>query len=229
MFGHIVCHCWIIFLWFFIFHPWCIWWRDQYVCRFVVFWSHSNIKSCIPLIKSVSCLSATASCVVSCSVFWSCCSNSLKSISDLCSFALAFLPSQSSLDQSDGVLEGCGASYFIVWPPFKSSSAKSFGGWLMSILLKSVELLSCLLHLFCFYRVKTMSSVKPSSSGLSWGMFTFGLGRSGRVRCGIVIIPCHCLSVFILKILNFPMQGGIMVLLHGENTMDLAVWSFLYA
>ena len=35
----------------------------------------------------------------------------LKSISDLCSLALAFLPSQSSLDQSEGIEEGCGALY----------------------------------------------------------------------------------------------------------------------
>ena len=35
----------------------------------------------------------------------------LKSISDLCSLALVFSPSQSLLDQSEGTGEGCGASY----------------------------------------------------------------------------------------------------------------------
>ena len=53
-----------------------------------------------------------------------------------------------------------------------------------------------------------MSSVRPYSSGLSWEAFTFGLGRSWKVRHGIVIIPCHCLSAFIPKSLNFPAQGG---------------------
>ena len=35
----------------------------------------------------------------------------VKSINDFCSLAFAFSPSQSSLDQSEGLGEGCGALY----------------------------------------------------------------------------------------------------------------------
>ena len=70
---------------------------------------------------------------------------------------------------------------------------------------------SLVCYTFPFYRVEMMPSVRPSGldkSDLSWGAFTFGLGRGGKIRCGMAIVPCLCLSVFILKCLNFLMQGG---------------------
>ena len=77
-----------------------------------------------------------------------------------------------------------------------------------------------------------MSSVRPSISGLSLRCHLhLGLRRSGKVRCGIVIVPCHHSVCFCPEMLEFSYAGrekGLQILLHGENTVDLAIWSFLY-
>ena len=67
--------------------------------------SWSSIKLSIPFTRSFSCLSGVVSHIMSCT--WA--SNNLKSMNDLCSLTFALSPSQSSLDQSDGAGEGCGA------------------------------------------------------------------------------------------------------------------------
>ena len=57
------------------------------------------------------------------------------------------------------------------------------------------------------YGVESMPLVRPPSPGLAWGMLPgvmFRLRREGKAGCGIVIIPCHCLSTFALKGLDFP-------------------------
>ena len=115
----------------------------------------SKVKSCILSIRSVSCLSTMAlcvvsygtACVVSYNVFCICCSSNLKSRRGLCSLTLALLPSQSSLDQSDGITEGCGALNLQYVHPFEVLVQSLLGvGLTMSILLKSVVSQSCVLY-----------------------------------------------------------------------------------
>ena len=73
-----------------------------------------RVRACISFIKSFSTLlslsgkSSDTSCIRSCSVFLICFSRKLKSRRGHCSLVLALLPSQSSLDQSNGVLEDVG-------------------------------------------------------------------------------------------------------------------------
>ena len=94
----------------------------NFVCCFI-----SKVKSCILSIRSVSCLTTMAlcvmscgvSCAVSCKLFCICCSSDLKLRRGLCSLALALSSSQSSLDQSDGVMEGCGTSNLQYVHPFE--------------------------------------------------------------------------------------------------------------
>ena len=73
-----------------------------------------------------------------------------------------------------------------------------------------------------------MSSVRPSSPDLTWGMLSrimLGFRRGRKVRHGIVIIPHCCLPTFALEgfIFLHSKGKGVMVLLHGQNTMDSAV------
>ena len=112
---------------------------------------------------SVPCLSTMASCVmscgmscvVSCNVFCICCSSNLKSRRGLCSLALAVLLSQSSLDQCDGVMEGCGALNLQYVHSFKVLVQSLLGvGLTMSILLKSVVSWSCVLYHSVFIGLK---------------------------------------------------------------------------
>ena len=130
-------------------------------------------------LSGLSCLSVSCviSCGVSCNVFCNCCSSSLKSRSSLCSLALAFLPSQSSLDQSDGVTEGCGASNLQYIHPFEVLVQFLGSGldYVNFVVVSHVTVL-CVIPVH-FYRIETMPLVRPSGSGLSWGTFTFGLGR----------------------------------------------------
>ena len=65
--------------------------------------------------------------------------------------------------------------------------AKSLGGGLYHIKLVPVigVTVMCVEHI-CFYRVKPMSSVRPSSPGLTWGMlarimFGFRRGQKSKV------------------------------------------------
>ena len=73
---------------------------------------------------------------------------SSKSINDLCSLALAFSPSQSSLDQSECTGEGCGASYLQYKHASPKHSHALLGvGCIILILFKSVEFVSNVLNL----------------------------------------------------------------------------------
>ena len=161
----------------------------------------SNIGSCMLFTKSVSCLTAVALCVMSggvsfalsCSVFCIYCSSNLKSRRGHCSLALALLPSQSSLDQSDGVTEGCGALYLHVCALLMSSCTKSFGGGLDNIYfvkVYGVSVLHIVPFLYRLYWVKSIPPVRPSSSGLSQGTSTFGLKLGRKVRHTMAFIPC---------------------------------------
>ena len=100
----------------------------------------------------------------------------------------------------------------------------------MLILLKSIELPTCILHLSVFIGLKMMYLVRPSGSGFSWDVFTFGPGRGQKSKAWHCCCPMSLPVCFHPEKLEFSYAGGkgITVLLHGENTMDSAVWSFLY-
>ena len=115
----------------------------------------SNIRSCMLFTKSASYLSAVALCVMSCdvsfalscSVFCIYCSSNLKSRRGHCSLALALLLSQSLLDQSDGVAEGCRAlNLQYVHSSWIFIQSCLGVGLMISILLKSMVSLSCALY-----------------------------------------------------------------------------------
>ena len=100
-------------------------------------------------------MSCGTSCVVSCNVFCICFSSNLKLRRGLCSLALALLPSQSSLNQSDGIMEGCGTSNLQHVHPFEVLVQSLLGvGLTILILLKSVVSQSCVLYHSIFIGLK---------------------------------------------------------------------------
>ena len=110
---------------------------------------------------------------------------------------------------------------------------KSLGGGLYHIKLVPVTgvIVTCV-EPICFYRVKPISSIRPSSPGLTWGALSrimFGLRRSRKYGMALLL---SCAVVYLLSFWKAHIflcsEGkGVMVWLHGENTMDLAIWSFL--
>ena len=93
----------------------------------------------------------------------------------------------------------------IPWRPI----TKSLGGRLYYVKFVSVTRvdLTCIVH-FYLYGIESMPLIRPPSPGLAWGKLPgvmFRLRRGGKVGHGIVVIPQHCLSTFILKGLDFPM------------------------
>ena len=61
----------------------------------------------------------------------------------------------------------------------------------------------------CLYGIESVPSVTPPGSGHAWSTFLgimFWLRRGRKAWHGIVVIPCHHLSAFILKGLDLPMQ-----------------------
>ena len=87
--------------------------------------------------------------------------------------ALALLPSQSSLDQSECMGEGCGASclqHEQVRP--KHSHAFLRVGLIMSILFMSIILVSMVLYIVGLYRIELMISVGPSGPYFANSMFS---------------------------------------------------------
>ena len=61
------------------------------------------------------------------------------------------------------------------------------------------------------YGIESVPSVRPPGSGLALSTFPgimFWLRRGEKVGHGIVVIPCHHLSAFVLKGLDLPMQQG---------------------
>ena len=118
-----------------------------------------SVRFLKPLVKSISCLSSILLCNTSCgmsgawscNIFYSCFSNRLKSRRGHCSLALTFSLSQSLLDQSDGVAEGCGASYLqYVHSPCLFVHSHLGVHSTMSILLKSVISLPWVLYCSVF-------------------------------------------------------------------------------
>ena len=88
--------------------------------------------------------------------------------------------------------------------------------------------LSCILY--HLYWVKSIPLARPSSPGLPQGMSMFGLGLGRKIRHSIALFHADiCLFLSWNTWISLHREGkGIMVLLHGENTVDLAIWSFLY-
>ena len=154
------CCCWIISpIFLFALHLWHI-----HICvKFCVSCFGSKVKCSILSIRSVSCLSIMAFyvvsygtfCAVSCNVFCICCSSNLKLRRGLCSLTFTLSPSQSSLDQYDGVREGCGASHLqyvhSLRVPVQSLLEM---GLTMSILLKLMVSWSCVLYCSLFIGLK---------------------------------------------------------------------------
>ena len=121
-------------------------------------------------------------CALSCSVFCICCSSSLKSRRGHCSLALALLPLQSLLDQSDRVAEGCRASNF--------QYVHSLGvciqsllrvGLMISILLKSAGSWSCVLY--CSIFIGLTRCLQLNHLVLVFPKVCLQLGWGGAEKC----------------------------------------------
>ena len=109
-------------------------------------WASADFCFSVSSVKVKACKSCDTSCIGSCNVFFISFANRLKSRRGHCSLALAFLPSQSSLDQSNGVVRGCGTSYLqYVHSPCVLVYSHLGVGLIKSTFLKSIVCPSCML------------------------------------------------------------------------------------
>ena len=112
-----------------------------------------KVRACISFFKSFYILlslsgkSSNTSCIRSCNVFFICFSKKLKSRRGHCSLTLALLSSKSSLDQSNWVVGGCGASNLQYVPSLCVLVHSHLGvGFIKLTFLKSI--ISSILHIY---------------------------------------------------------------------------------